>query len=141
MGYRLKDRELQRRLDNLSEGDFSRQIEGNLQNIKGRGTTDADYRLFFGDLPGRYEIVNRFSMLLYEHEIEVFEEYDPNDWNNFPEVTPPEGVWMRVETDMGFGFKARFQFGNWLDNRNDIIGPKDGIDGTVIRFRPWEDPE
>ena len=93
--YRLKNAELQRHLDAISDGDFSRQIEGHLQNIKGRGTTDADYRLFFGELPGRYEIVNRFSMLLYEHEIEVFEEYDPNDWNVYPDVTPPEGVMMR----------------------------------------------
>lgn len=53
--YRLKDQELQRHLDAISDGDFSRQIECNLRYIKGRGTTDADYRLFFGELPGRYE--------------------------------------------------------------------------------------
>ena len=76
-----------------------------------------------------------------KNRLKKSEDYDPNRWNRFPEVTPPEGVWMRVETDMGFGFKARFQFGDWLDNRNDIIGEKDGIDGTVVRFRPWEDPE
>ena len=76
-----------------------------------------------------------------KNRLKKSEDYDPNRWNRFPEVTPPEGVWMRVETDMGFGFKARFQFGDWLDNRNDIVGEKDGIDGTAIRFRPWEDPE
>lgn len=101
--YRLKDQELQKKLDEISNGDFSRQIEGNLQNIKGRGTTDADYRLFFGELP-----VNRFSMLLYEHEIEIFEEYDPNDWNSFPEVMPPEDVLMRVETVGGDKFRGYF---------------------------------
>lgn len=55
MKYRLKDQDLQRHLDAISDGDFSRQIEGNLQNIKGRGTTDADYRLFFGELPEPYK--------------------------------------------------------------------------------------
>ena len=76
-----------------------------------------------------------------KNKLKKSEDYDPTRWNRFPEVTPPEGVWMRVETDMGFGFKARFQFGDWLDNRNDIVGPPDGIDGTAVRFRPWEDPE
>lgn len=139
MKYRLKDQELQRHLDAISDGDFSRQIEGNLQNIKGRGTTDADYRLFFGELPGRYEMVNRFSMLLYEYEIEVFEEYDPNEWNSFPEVMPPEGVLMLVECIdeddktfktcaeyVGDGYGAYY----W---RNEYE-----IDVPVKRFRPLE---
>lgn len=138
--YRLKDQELQKKLDEISDGDFSRQIEGNLQNIKGRGTTDADYRLFFGELSGRYEIANRFSMLLYEHEIEVFEEYDPNDWNNFPEVTPPEGVLMRVETKTGRNFCGYYHIyeegGCWCYN-DGILCPK-AISESVTRFRPWE---
>lgn len=139
--YRLKDQELQKKLDEISDGDFSRQIEGNLQNIKGRGTTDADYRLFFGELSGRYEIVNRFSMLLYEHEIEVFEEYDPNDWNVFPDVTPPEGVWMRTEhrdeTDPpGIIRKvgAVFQDGAWRNSTGEAYPSYI----SIKRFRPWE---
>lgn len=139
--YRLKDQELQKKLDEISNGDFSRQIEGNLQNIKGRGTTDADYRLFFGELPGRYEIVNRFSMLLYEHEVEVFEEYDPNDWNVFPDVTPPEGVWMRTEhrdeTDPpGIIRKvgAVFQDGTWRNSTGEAYPSYI----SIKRFRPWE---
>ena len=141
--YRLKDRELQKKLDEISDGDFSRQIEGNLQNIKGRGTTDADYRLFFGELPGRYEIVNRFSMLLYEHEIEVFEEYDPNDWNKFPEVTPPDGVLMRVEIEYPDGDVSRacsiFKDEVWWEAVNgEPIDEEVTSIGKVKRFRPWE---
>ena len=148
--YRLKDAALQKKLDEISDGDFSRQIEGNLQNIKGRGTTDADYRLFFGELPGRYEIVNRFSMLLYEHEIEVFEEYNPNDWNNFPDVTPPEGVLMRVEARYGFDDSgatyrtcAIFENGAWRSESDgkaaiDHNGFYDVTLDDVKRFRPWE---
>lgn len=137
--YRLKDVALQKKLDEISDGDFSRQIEGNLQNIKGRGTTDADYRLFFGELPGRYEIVNRFSMLLYEHEIEVIPEYDPNAWNDYPYVKPPEDVLMLVECvdDCGKIFKTCAEY----------IGDGHGayywrneyeIDVPVKRFRPLE---
>ena len=146
--YRLKDKELQKKLDEISNGDFSRQIEGNLQNIKGRGTTDAAYRLFFGELPGRYEIVNRFSMLLYEHEIEVFEEYDPNDWNNFPEVTPPEGVMMRcIIKTPGRNLDgpepelpkicARTS-GVWDGRRWHFFGHGDLREGCTVEFRTWE---
>lgn len=146
--YRLKDAELQKRLDEISDGDFSRQIEGNLQNIKGRGTTDADYRLFFGELPGRYEIVNRFSMLLYEHEIEVFEEYDPNDWNVYPDVTPPEGVMMRcIIKTPGRNLDgpepelpkicARTS-GVWDGRRWHFFGHGDLREGCTVEFRTWE---
>lgn len=148
MKYRLKDQELQRHLDSISDGDFSRQIESNLRNIKGRGTTDADYRLFFGELPGRYEIVNRFSMLLYEHEIEVFEEYDPNDWNSYPDVTPPEGVMMRcIIKTPGRNLDgpepelpkicARTS-GVWDGRRWHFFGHGDLREGCTVEFRTWE---
>lgn len=138
--YRLKDQELQRHLDSISDGDFSRQIECNLRYIKGRGTTDADYRLFFGELSGRYEMVNRFSMLLYEHEIEVFEEYDPNDWNNYPDVTPPEGVLMRVEFIYDGILRrncAIFENGAWYIAA-DRKALYDFTIDNVKRYRPWE---
>lgn len=146
--YRLKNAELQRHLDAISDGDFSRQIEGHLQNIKGRGTTDADYRLFFGELPGRYEMVNRFSMLLYEHEIEVFEEYDPNDWNSYPDVTPPEGVMMRcIIKTPGRNLDgpepelpkicARTS-GVWDGRRWHFFGHGDLREGCTVEFRTWE---
>ena len=146
--YRLKDAALQKKLDEISDGDFSRQIEGNLQNIKGRGTTDADYRLFFGELPGRYEIVNRFSMLLYDHEIEVFEEYDPHDWNVFPDVTPPEGVMMRcIIKTPGRNLDgpepelpkicARTS-GVWDGRRWQFFGYGSLCEGSTVEYRTWE---
>ena len=146
--YRLKDQELQRHLDAISDGDFSRQIEGHLHNIKGLGTTDADYRLFFGELPGRYEMMNRFSMLLYEHEIEVFEEYDPNDWNVYPDVTPPEGVMMRcIIKTPGRNLDgpepelpkicARTS-GVWDGRRWHFFGHGDLREGCTVEFRTWE---
>lgn len=146
--YRLKDAELQKKLDVISDGDFSRQIESRLQTIRGCGTTDADYRLFFGELPGRYEIVNRFSMLLYEHEIEVFEEYDPNDWNSYPDVTPPEGVMMRcIIKTPGRNLDgpepelpkicARTS-GVWDGRRWHFFGHGDLREGCTVEFRTWE---
>lgn len=141
MKYRLKDQEFQKKLDEISDGDFSRQMEGHLQDIRRCGTTDADYRVFFGQMSGQSELVNRFSMLLYGHEIEPVKEYDPNDWNSFPEVTPPEGVPMRVEAYFKVAktmckLCATFKDGNWYENDGQPINFY--TTAEVKRFRPWE---
>lgn len=150
MKYRLKNQELQKQLDEISDGDFSLQLEEHLQDIKCNGITDADYRVFFGELSGQAEMVNRFSMLLYEHEVEQIKEYDPNDWNNYPEVTPPEGVLMRIEAEydicpLGSTFRtcAIFEDGAWRSESNgkaaiDSNGCYDDTFDRVKRFRPWE---
>lgn len=51
MIYRLKDRALQNHLDAISNGDFSHRLQTELQDIRGNGTTDADYRIFSGLCP------------------------------------------------------------------------------------------
>ena len=144
MTYRLKDSALQKHLDAISNGDFSHRLQNELQDIRGNGTTDADYRIFFGFMSGRAELVNRFSMLLYDHEIEAIQEYNPNDWNNYPEVTPPEGVRMRVEKKGNDGRTVRdcavYKNGHWI---YDSAYPEKAINpcwwmSDVDRFRPWE---
>ena len=51
MKYRLKDRELQEKLDEISDGDFSRQVEVN----NGRLGSELEYKkqiiLWFGSVP------------------------------------------------------------------------------------------
>ena len=51
MKYRLKDRELQEKLDEISDGDFSRQVELN----NGRLGSELEYKkqiiLWFGSVP------------------------------------------------------------------------------------------
>lgn len=139
--YRLKDQELQKKLDAISNGDFSHRLQNELQDIRGNGTTDADYRIFFGFMSGRAELVNRFSMLLYEHEIEVIQEYNPNDWNNFPEVQPPEGVLMRVEFIYNGILRrncAIFENGAWHITAEGKADYDHLTLDDVKRFRPWE---
>ena len=144
MIYRLKDRALQNHLDAISNGDFSHRLQTELQDIRGNGTTDADYRIFFGFMSGRAELVNRFSMLLYDHEIEAIQEYNPDDWNNYPEVTPPEGVLMRVEVEYPEGDVLRqcaiFEDGIWWneENGNPNANEVEYLSAKVKRFRPWE---
>lgn len=68
------------------------------------------------------------------------EVYDPDAWNEFPEVTPPEKVWMRIEMlSQDGGIKTRdvafYKAGRWckfpLDNGEVILGR--------LRFCPWDE--
>lgn len=66
--------------------------------------------------------------------------YNPYGWNDYPDVTPPVGVWMRTEyvnreTGETVREAARYQEfeGNfyWFNELD--------FDIEVDRFRPWED--
>lgn len=79
---------------------------------------------------------------LHLHKILIKEviSYDPNAWNNYPEVTPPEDVLMRVECKNGKRACAKFHTfsdgGCWCDP-NGAAWPLAYSEG-VKRFRPWE---
>ena len=121
MTYRLKDKELQKKLDDISRGEFSQKLN---EGAKLNG------------ILGVFEV--RFNICgVY---VEERQEYNPKSWNDFPSVTPPEGVWMRCESDSDgdeiFRFGACFSccadsFGEWRDSEGACV--------HVDRFRPWED--
>ena len=132
MKYRLKDKKLQRKLDEISGGDFSPQLQDAWSTNEGRSV--ATFR-FGEDL--RCLSGHKFCATFYKDEIEEIPEYDPNRWNEWPGVEPPEGVDMRVEVLSKDGkviFKGASVFdtdawnigGHWYDDRR-------------VRFRPWDD--
>lgn len=123
--YRLKDQELQKKLDEISGGSFTESLE----SIK-----KPSCIVFQARNGGPAMSVN-----LTKQDIEQFLEYNPNDWNVFPDVTPPEGVLMLVECidedDKTFKTCAEYvEDGHgayyW---RNEYE-----IDVPVKRFRPLE---
>lgn len=142
MKYRLKDRELQKKLDEISKGDLSDALEVCSAAVasalkKGKSTT-----IWFGVQP-------QLSLEIASDMLEEVREYDPRAWNDYSKVNPPEGVLMRVECHDGSKACAQLRFferegfcrpeGLWCD-----------IDGTpwpiadsdaVVRFRPWDDPD
>ena len=142
MRYRLKDHELQRKLDEISDGSFSSRladVSGAIPNLFRESITT---RIYFGD---KYQ----FSLQATQDMLEEVREYDPRAWNDYSKVNPPEGVLMRVECHDGSKACAQLRFferegfcrpeGLWCD-----------IDGTpwpiadsdaVVRFRPWDDPD
>lgn len=141
--YRLKDQELQKRLNELTNGDFTRQLEQNSQSCLIFGE-EPGIEVSFGDLEGGY----RYRAAFLKSEVVGFgvTPYNPNRWNSFPETTPPENVLMRVErTEFGSdrngkGITQRdcsiFRKGEWVDP---VVGYPMSM--KIGRFRPWDEDQ
>lgn len=135
--YILKDADLQHHLDAISGGEFSEALKsGNVEFDE-----DGFATVRFGS--SKHEnnktlVTEKFSVFLHKDEVSF--QYDPDAWNSFPEVTPPEGVLMRVETKTGRNFCGYYHIyeegGCWCYN-DGILCPK-AISESVTRFRPWE---
>ena len=131
MKYRLKDRELQRKLDEISDGSFSSRLADVSGEILNLFRQSISPRIYFGD---KYQ----FSLYATQDMLEEVREYDPHKWNEYPEVTPPEGVWMRCETDLNaiehkIRHVAKFDGREWRDYLSKQV--------VVHRFRSWDNPE
>lgn len=92
---------------------------------------------------GEYE----YSVNVYPEEVETFAEYNPHAWNNYPEVTPPEGVVMRLEiTEAPFdkGLEGHKACATWLVRTFEILDDdrKTKINTTEGRwYLVWRDSE
>ncbi len=84
MKYRLKDRELQRKLDEISDGDFSARLHKERELIKDSFQKEPRLHvLWFGK-------GSQFSAALYADMLEEVREYDPHGWNAFPKSSRPK---------------------------------------------------
>lgn len=130
MTWHLKDRELEKKLEVFSGGNFVNSMNREIE----RDNIDSEFFVWvaFGrKLSGDDDKDN--CLLFRMDEIEEVAEYNPKDWNNFPEVTPPEGVYMRVEFEDKSGGKAVFYQNEWLDTDCTLFS------FSPVKFRPWED--
>lgn len=147
MKYRLKSRDLQAQLDRLSRGDFSRRLD------EWNGDRSQELVNFsFGEETGHDSFPRTFETAILTADIEEVPTYDPSTWNEWPCVTPPNDVRMRVEVltkieDEGTpdqrGGKVRYRGcasffqGFWLFGKDNCSLNF----GETVRFRPWEDKE
>lgn len=134
MKYELKDRTFHMQLDSLSEGDFSKQLNAKMLE----GATNDPFTVRFGKLVGSN--LKRFEIAFQLEEILIHEEYNANQWNSYPDVTPPEGVLMRVETTTGSkfcGYYHTFAEGGCWCYQDGTVCPE-ATSKSVKRFRPWE---
>ncbi len=132
MTFRLKDKNLQVQLDALSDGDFSKRLQH----------ANHDDGMIFVEFGEKLESpgfdLHRVNVAFFDDEVEEIHRYNPHGWNAFPEVEPPEGVWMRCETDVNaiehkIRHIAKFDGREWRDYLSKQV--------VVHRFRPWDNPE
>lgn len=134
MKYRLKDKDLQDLLDQISAEDFSAQLK-EVASFKDYPNPFARTRTIYFDL--NHDTPVMLSVEITPDMVEEIEEYNPNDWNNFPEVTPPEDVLMRVERSDGYKTCAYFKHfddgSDWMHSNNLCMS----MSHLIVRFRPW----
>lgn len=141
--YRLKDRALQEKLDELTDGDFSKGLAETMnEDQSSLPHISVDCGKWINPQAHERFALFRFRIFLGKDEIEAIPVYDPKAWNEYPAVEPPEGVWMRLEVEFcgkKYGHKARFSSGSWRDDWN-VFAWEKPLQRTV-RFRPWDDDE
>lgn len=126
--YRLRDRKLQQKLDELSNGAFSEMLKTMGKFLAKKPATNVQ----LGE--------SRFTVTLFKEDFEIAPEYTPNEWNSYPDVTPPEGVLMRVEFEFEGILRrncAIFENGAWRITENGKASYAVTLD-DVKRYRPWE---
>lgn len=133
---KLKNQELQKALDKISGGDFSRQL--NEREWK-PGTLNI---IEFGEKIWCNRL--RFEVSLLPSDIEFApDEYNPRCWNYWPACRPKIGVY-RVEFDSfysGIREKKRLVWRFDGDYWRDVDGGRPWHIPERLRFKPWDDPE
>ena len=135
MKYRLKDRGLQKKLDEISKGDLSDALEVCSAAVASALKRGKPTTIWFGVQP-------QLSLEITYDMLEEVREYDPTKWNNYPEVEPPEGVWMRVEWRDGVvKHLAVARYEAWGGGKQFVWVSDKRIIREVDRFRPRDDPD
>lgn len=150
MKFRLRNKELQKKLDALS-GDFSAKLNNHYQTRIFK-SEPFEFIYFGGIVDKNGNVQDRFSAKFRDCEIESVPEYDHNKWNEWPAVTPPKNVLMRLEVQLygdetnkiGYGPMtmrecARFDGNGWILFEGNNIEEK-ALKNRIVRFRPWLSP-
>ena len=138
MTWHLKDRELEKKLEEFTGGDFVNSLNREIE----RENIDSEFFVWvaFGrKLSGND---NKENCLLFRmDEIEEVCEYNPNDWNEFPAVKPPYNIMMRIKMKNGYlraGYLKKFPDGDSWVNPNGVL-MCNAENAEIELFRPWED--
>lgn len=130
MTWHLKDRELEKKLEEFTGGDFVNSLNREIE----RDNIDSEFFVWvaFGrKLSGDDDKDN--CLLFRTDELEEVHEYNPHKWNEYPKVTPPDNVLMLVEFKDGSLGKAFFKKGIWKDIYDVMYSYK------PVRYRPWSE--
>lgn len=144
MKYRLKNQKLQKQLDEISDGNFSDALKG----VK-IFPNPVVFRL------GEDGYATQINLL--PKDVERVLEYDESDWNEWPDITPPESalyVPMRLELyekepcydasgnvcRCGFKGAASWDGKRWKawSSYEEPEGFQEMQKHATGRYRPWE---
>ena len=138
--YELKDKERQAALEKALPV-FKKMLQHACENHRPEYFDEhKSVAVFYSTVDGTWGS-GEWLIELPTDDIEVIKEYDPNKWNNYPEVTPPEGVLMRIEGQYAkrpeleyYGalmyLEGAWHFADTVEIANNVI---------VERFRPWDE--
>lgn len=144
MKYRLKDRALQKQLDRLSRGDFSRRLD------EWNGDRSQELVNFsFGEETGHDSFPRTFETAIRTADIEEVIPYDPNAWNVWPDTEPPCDVLLRIECyyeddEPDENGQPNIRYRGCLKYSKDYgfgLMLNQSERPQRIRFRPWIGPE
>lgn len=142
MTWHLKDRRLEKQL---------KKIVPNLNSLIERALDEQPCEYYFCVQFNRVvdgKVLEDCRLWFYKWEIVEIKSYDPYDWNEYPEITPPENTIFRVEietertitrclgrTESGSSILYMYEeYNGWIN----VDSFKEN-DEKIIRFRPWED--
>lgn len=128
--YRMKDQERQAALEKAFPG-FNEVMQ---EAVRNRNDTRSPF----------IDVIDEFGMwcvTLLSSEIALTNEYSPDEWNQFPDVMPPEGVLMRIEHIYEGVLRrscAIFEKGAWYVTEDGKPSHAYFTFNDVRRFRQWE---
>ena len=140
MTWHLKDRELEKVFEAYSGGKFVKSLNYAVE----QENIDSECVVYVGF--GREFLGPDFAencLCFRTDELEEVPEYNPKAWNEYPAVTPPDNVLMRLEfTETESTGKPKRHY--VAATFNGITwGTRDSYSAsfkmTKCRFRPWED--
>lgn len=141
MTWHLKDRELENKLIAI-DTDFIERLNQNCEIWNSNHDEDLCELMHFEQIL-RYKNKLLGNLLFTGVQLEKVPEYNPHAWNEYPAVTPPDNVLMRLEfTETESTGKpkrhhvaATFNGITW--------GTRDSSCASVVmtkcRFRPWNE--
>lgn len=146
MTWHLKDRELEKKLEEFTGGEFVKSLNLAIENNE----IDSEFCVYVDFNRKLFNDDNSENCLCFlTIELEEIHEYNPNAWNDSRKVTPPEGVVFRAkvyrtsfigETQVDYECLI-YKYSGWYKVRDcEPLGGRLNLDyGEYVEFRPWED--
>ena len=137
MTWHLKDRELEKKLIAI-DPEFLKGLNGAVDDfLCDFSYLDTNKTISF--MFCKADLTELGELYFFLSDLEEIPEYNPNAWNEYPKVTPPIDVIMRVEFRSSTeGAKAYWDGTYWMRCRSTSCSCDSVIQRDIERFRPWE---